>query len=557
MPAILIKRPIVSDIPVAIAVSAWLLATANATFWARGATYFAGHPATLLALGSGLFALHVAGFLAISVRYLIKPVYIFAILAAAASSWYADSLGVIIDRDMIGNAATTTVNEAKHLVTARFVLHMIIFGILPSLALAWVRIDHRTFGRKVAQHLLVIAPCLLLAGGVTMLKYRDFASTFREHRDLMASLNPAAPIVAAVKYGKTFIVDENVVVAPLGLDAGDAEPGSHPEKPHVLVVVVGETARAQNFSLYGYGRETNPVLKAHDNVFAFANTTSCGTSTAVSVPCMFSVYDRSEYSESKAKSTENVIDVLEHAGVHTEWWDNNTGSKGVALRTVERYFAVGDDARFCADGECRDDILVDKLKQELPKVTGNTVFVMHQIGSHGPAYYLRYAEETAPFKPDCRSADFADCTDAELRNAYDNTIAHTDKFLGEVIDALSAQSGHIVGSMLYMSDHGESLGENGLYLHGAPRFIAPDEQTHIPFAAWLSPEYVTEEEVDLACIRARTGGPYSHDNLFHTVLGIMEVGTAVYDPQKDVFAGCTEIETVHLLNDRQQQRNSR
>lgn len=542
----LTKRPLVSDIPLAIAVTAWLLATANATFWAKGATYFADHTRTLVALGVALAALHIVVFLSVSIKYIIKPIYIFAILVAASASWYSDSLGVVIDRNMIANVMTTTTNEAKHLITGRFVVHMLVFGILPSLAIAWVRIDHKPFGRKVMEHLVLIVPCLLLTGGLVFLNFPGFASNFREHHDLMGSLNPIAPVVATVKFGKVEMADRNIVAKPLGTDAKYSEPGTHADKPHVLVIVAGETARAKDFSLFGYERETNPVLKAHDNIVTFANTTSCGTSTGVSLPCMFSVFTSSEYSESKSKGTETLIDVLDHAGVHTEWWDANTGSKGVAKRTIELYFGNRDDPRFCLEGECRDDILVDKLKQELPKVTGNTVFVLHQIGSHGPAYYMRYVEETAPFKPDCRSADFADCTNAEIRNAYDNSIAYTDKILGDIIDTLSAQHDHITGAMIYVSDHGESLGENGLYLHGAPWFMAPEEQTHVPFIAWLSPEHIEEEGVDLDCIRARSGDPHSHDNLFHSVLGIMEIGTEVYDRTLDVFAGCNSYQSAPL-----------
>ncbi len=539
MSTISFKRPLVSDIPVAVAVTVWLLVTANATFWTKGMLYFGAHPTALAAFAAAVIALHVAAFLSVSVKYFIKPFYIFAIFAAAAASWYADKLGIIIDRTMIGNITSTTVNEAKHLLTGRFVTHMVIFGVIPSLVVAWVRIDHKPFGRKVMEHIIVIVPCLLLAGGLVFLKYPGFSSTFREHHDLLASLNPAAPVVAAVKYGKTISAETNIVVQALGTDARYSEPGTHPGKPHVLVVVAGETARAQDFSLYGYERETNPVLKSHDNVLTFADTTSCGTSTAVSLPCMFSAFKRTDYSDAKGKGTEGLIEVLNHAGISTQWWDANTGSKGVAARTVELTFASGDDPRFCSNGECRDDVLVEKLKQELPKVTGNTVFVLHQIGSHGPAYYMRYVEETAPFKPDCRSSDFADCSKDEIRNAYDNTIAYTDKILGDIIDALSARRDHILGAMIYVSDHGESIGENGLYLHGAPWFMAPAEQTHVPFLAWLSPELVIDEQTDIECLRARNTGPHSHDNLFHSVLGAMEVDTAIYDQSLDVFAGCS------------------
>ncbi len=535
-------RPVMSDVTLTIVVCAYIFLLANVTFWSKGALYFQDHPATLVGLAVGIIALHIAGMLALSVKYAVKPLFIALILIAAVSSHFTDTMGILITRDMIRNAAVTTTNEAKHLITWRFALHIALYGLLPSALVAWTKVEHLTFFPKVWQHLKIIVPMLLIAAGVTFFNYAGFASTFREHRDLMASLNPVAPMVAAVKYVKRTYFSPPIVVASIGNDAFSediAEVAQKEEAPHVFVVVVGDTARAKDFSLYGYDRETNPVLKAHDNVFAFQNTTSCGTATAVSVPCMFSMFTRSDYSDTKGESTESALDVLGHSGIRTAWWDANTGSKGVAARTIEINMSSGEDPRFCVEGECRDDILVDKLKQELPKVTENTVFVLHTIGSHGPAYFMRYKQDGAPFTPDCRSADFADCSEAELRNAYDNTIAYTDKILGEVIDALDEQGERINASMLYMSDHGESLGENGLYLHGAPWFMAPDEQTHVPFIMWLSPTFVKDEAIDTACLKANAdAGGFSHDNLFHTLLGGMEVETELYDAKLDVFAPC-------------------
>lgn len=535
-------RPVMSDVTLTVLVTLYVFALANATFWSKGALYFQDHPATLAGLGAGIIALHIAGLLAISVKYAVKPIFIFVILVAAVSSYFTDQMGILITRDMIRNAAVTTTNEAKHLVTWRFIAHVALYGILPAALVAWTRIVHLPFFPKVWQHLKVIVPMLAVAAAVTFFNYASFASTFREHRDLMASLNPVAPMVSAVKYVKQTYFSPPVVVEAIGTDAYSedvAEVQRREEAPHVFVVVVGETARAQDFSLYGYERDTNPALEAHDNVFAFQDTTSCGTATAVSVPCMFSVYKRSDYSDARGESTESVIDVLAHAGINTAWWDANTGSKGVAARTVEINLSAGDDPRFCIDGECRDDVLVDKLRQELPKVTDNTVFVLHTIGSHGPAYYMRYKQDEAPFTPDCRSADFAACSNEEIRNAYDNTIAYTDKILGEVIDSLDAEGDRINASMIYMSDHGESLGENGLYLHGAPWFMAPDEQTHVPFIMWLSRAFIDDEGVDTACLKAKAdAGGFSHDNLFHTLLGGIEVETTYYDAELDVLASC-------------------
>jgi lipid A ethanolaminephosphotransferase len=162
--------------------------------------------------------------------------------------------------------------------------------------------------------------------------------------------------------------------------------------------------------------------------------------------------------------------------------------------------------------------------------------VIHQLGSHGPAYYLRYPEKFRRFTPDCRTAELGNCSPEEIVNAYDNSILYTDYIVSTVIDMLKAREAKMAGSMIYMSDHGESLGENELYLHGAPYFIAPSQQTHIPFVLWTGKE--TRAGIDQPCLKATAGEPRSHDNLFHTVLGLMNVATEVYDPALDALAAC-------------------
>ncbi len=535
-----IRRPNISDVTLVLITSVYLLFLTNFTFWSKASTYFAGHPWEEISMGIGLLALFIATGLSIAVKYLTKPVLIFFILIAAGASYFTDNAGVIISHQMIENMVTTTSAEAKHLITAEFCAYFALFGLLPSLLVGWVRIHHLTFGRKLVQHLKIIVPCLLVAIGSVALNYPAFASVFREHQDMMDTLNPPAPVISAVKYVKLALMERDIKAKPIGTDAHVIATGN--ARPIVTVIVVGETARAQNFAFYGYERDTNPETRKR-GVIAFGGTTSCGTSTAVSLPCMFSIYGRDEYSSYKAKATENLLDVLGYAGIRTEWWDDNTGSKGIADRTRYANFSQGDDPHFCFEGECRDDILVEKLRKELRSVKGNTVFVLHQIGSHGPAYYMRYVEETAPFKPDCRTASFDNCTQEQLVNSYDDTIAYTDKILADVIDALKAESATMASAMIYMSDHGESLGESGLYLHGAPYMFAPESQTHVPFLAWFSENYASATGLDTSCVRSRREGPYSHDNLFHTVLGMMRVETGIYAKKLDVLAPCRN--TVH------------
>jgi lipid A ethanolaminephosphotransferase len=322
----------------------------------------------------------------------------------------------------------------------------------------------------------------------------------------------------------------------IGLDAVLKRSGNVADLPKVTVVVVGETARAQNFSLGGYDRETNPLL-AQEDILYFENVSSCGTSTAVSLPCMFSRYGRVDYSHELGVSHENVLDVIQRSGMRVEWIENNTGDKGLAARIGYRQVTYADDPEFCGEGECTDGILVKEVAQLLPEIDQDTILVLHQIGSHGPSYYLRYPEAFEKFKPACRTANLSACTSEEVINAYDNTILYTDKVLRDLIALFSAQD-HLASAVLYISDHGESLGENGLYLHGAPYFMAPDEQTKVPMLFWQSQIFAKSVGIDDGCLRAKASAAYSHDHLFHSLLGLTGVDTAERLPELDIFADC-------------------
>ncbi len=516
----------------------YLLFFMNGTFWAKSLVFLNGDTLALLALGIGLTAAFVALVVTFSAKYVIKPVLILLVLASVSGSWFMDRFGVIIDGEMIRNAMETNQAEAGHLITSAFILHIVLFGLLPSLFIAVVEIVHRPILKKVGVNLMIILPCLAVFGLAGFSNSGTFIFKTREHREWFRTLNPIFPMASAAGFFIGQSKEQNIVVQPLGADAKVVEDlPDAARKPRVTIVVVGETARAANFQLGGYGRATNPELSMRDIVY-FKDTSSCGTATAVSVPCMFSVYGREDYSHAKALATEDLMDVLTHAGIKTEWWDNNTGDKRVAARISKTEFFKSTDPKYCSDGECLDQILVDGLDAWLDKVDGDAVLVLHQLGNHGPAYYLRYPEEFRKFVPDCRTVDFDSCTPETITNAYDNALLYTDHILSEVIDKLDAQGDRLDTAMIYMSDHGESLGENGLYLHGAPYMFAPKEQTHVPFVLWTSPGLRQSTQIDAPCLSAKADAPHSHDNLFHSVLGLMQVKTQVYDPARDIFAAC-------------------
>jgi lipid A ethanolaminephosphotransferase len=311
------------------------------------------------------------------------------------------------------------------------------------------------------------------------------------------------------------------------------------EPPHVLVLVVGETARAANFSLFGYARPTNPEL-ARLGIIAFSSVKSCGTSTEVSVPCMFSPYGRAEYDERRIRSSETLLDVLVRAGYHVHWIDNQSGCKGVCKGEGVSYEKTDPKSapELCRDGECWDEIVARRLQAELPAVHDNTVFVLHMMGNHGPAYFRRYPAEYRRFTPDCATAELRDCSREQVVNAYDNAILYTDHVLASIVRILAANSSSFDSAMLYVSDHGESLGEKGLYLHGIPYSIAPEQQTHVPMIVWLSSTLTGSGDVNAGCVRAKSNAPLSHDNLFHSVLGLLDVSTTAYREDRDLFDGC-------------------
>ncbi len=518
----------------------------NASFWHAIGTYYADAPWKLVGIAAALVLLHTALLLVFSAKYVIKPILILFVLIAAGGSYFTDTFGTIIDKYVVEAALTTTQAESGALLTPSFVWHMVLFGVVPSLLIVWVRVKHRPLLGKVAVNTGIIFACLAASIAILGANYAAYSSMFREHNaDIMQKLMPGTPITSTVQYVAHTIKNRDIPMEPLGLDAKQSATKLPADKKLLTVVVVGETARAQNFSLNGYPRETNPELKQR-NVVAFTDTTSCGTETSVSVPCMFSPFTREEFSNTKFRGSENLMDVLQHAGVQVAWYENNTGSKGVADRIKTIDLQNAKDTRYCEGGECIDQILVDSLDKELKELTGNATIVLHMTGSHGPAYYRRYPEEFAKFKPDCRSNDFAKCSHEEIVNAYDNSILYTDHILSEVIDLLKANEDKFASSMIYMSDHGESLGEDGLYLHAAPYFIAPSQQTHVPFITWFAPEYVSGTGLDVDCLKKTVAEPSSHDNLFHTVLGMMQIKTTVYDQKLDRFAACRTPHNVAL-----------
>ncbi|HFP9393482.1 TPA: phosphoethanolamine transferase EptA [Raoultella ornithinolytica] len=460
------------------------------------------------------------------------------ILLSASAQYFIWTFGVVIDRAMITNILDTTPAESFALMSGKMVLTLGLSGVLMVALAWWIKISKaKTVWRSIAVRLLNILVSALLIVLVAALFYKDYASVFRNNKELVKSLSPSNSIVAINSWYAHNKMD-NLPLVNIGEDAVQKpEMHSGPRK-NLTILVLGETSRAQNFSLGGYERETNPRLK-QDDVIYFANTTSCGTATAVSVPCMFSNMPRAHYDEELAHHQEGVLDILQRAGIRVLWNDNDGGCKGACDRVPHQNVTDLNLTGQCIDGECYDEVLFHNLESYIDNLQQDGIIVLHTIGSHGPTYYNRYPAEFKKFTPTCDTNEIQSCTQQQLTNTYDNTILYIDYIVNKAIKLLQSKQDKFTTSLVYLSDHGESLGENGVYLHGLPWSIAPETQKHVPMLLWLSEDYQQRYGVSSQCLqqRAKTD-PYSQDNLFSTLLGLLGVDTREYQATDDILTPC-------------------
>jgi len=485
-----------------------------------------------------LFCGWVIVFSILNIPLIRKPLLVLLTLGCAAATWFMFTYGAVIDQNMMVNVFETNSQEAAALVTPQLVVWLVVAGLLPASLLAMIRIRPGKWWHTLLIRLVAILASAVVIVLVAALFYKDYASLFRNNKGIVKMVTPANYVSAIAKYSKArwFAGDQTLI--RLGEDARKGPVLLAQQKKTVLVLVVGEASRAENYSLNGYDRETNPELKKQ-NVINFPQASSCGTETAVSVPCMFSGMPRKKYDADLAHHQEGLMDVLGHAGVNLLWRDNDGGCKGACNRIPHTDMTQWKLQHFCKDNSCIDDVNLWRLDDMLDGVKQDTVLVIHLMGSHGPAYYQRYPAQYRHFTPTCDTNEIQDCTHQALMNTYDNTILYTDSVVSKTIDALKARQSTLNTALVYLSDHGESLGENGLYLHGTPYMLAPEQQTHIPFIFWLSKDYQQNFGVDAQCLRDQAAKEaVSQDNLFSTVLGMMNIRTSVYQPQMDLLTHC-------------------
>ncbi|GMO61930.1 MAG: phosphoethanolamine--lipid A transferase [Rickettsiales bacterium] len=450
--------------------------------------------------------------------YTFKPITIFLLLVSSATNYFMLKYKVYIDSGMIQNTFETNMGETLDLITFGLISYIFITGVIPSILLLKTNIIYTK--KQYIQRVKNVGIAFAVLFIFFLTSYKQYAMFGRNHKDVNRLINPGNYIQATTKYFKK----KNVAKREFMYIDKEATLKKS-SKNRLIVLIIGETARSENFSLNGYKNKTNPLLEKQ-NIVSFKDVKSAGTATAYSVPAIFSSKTRSDFEIDYSDQEENLLDLMQQVGYDVLWLENDNGCKGVCQRIKTIYYKADQDKKLCDGKYCFDEIMLKDFKDKIKNIKKDTIIVFHTIGSHGPTYYKRYPENFKKFVPTCDTAELQNCPRENIVNAYDNTILYTDYFINNVIEILKKQKEQI--ALLYVSDHGESLGENGVYLHGMPYKIAPDQQKQVPMIFWSN-------YIDLKPLKKKQNSKLSHDNIFHTILKIGGVESKAYNKKLDLL----------------------
>lgn len=500
--------------------------------WSAASSW--GYAVALLLM---LSALHVLLVALVAHRRVVTPLLAGLVVSSTVASYFMEKYGTYLDPTMLRNVIATDWPEARELLGTGLVVHAVLGAGLPLLLLSRVDVVERPWARAIVTRIALVAASAAALAACLLAVFQDFGPAMRNQHELRYLITPANYLYSAARVLAAASAETAAQRTPVGTDARLGAKEARRGKPLLFVVVVGETARATNWGLNGYARQTTPQLAAL-GVHNFKDVTACGTNTETSLPCMFAAVGRRDYDEKRIRGSESLLHVAARAGYDVRWIDNQSGCKGVCdglpFQRPQRDTAPG----LCDDDRCLDEALLQGLEEATRDVQGNRLVVLHMLGNHGPAYYRRYPPSFRRLTPTCDTPELRKCSREQIVNSYDNALMYTDHVLARAVRLLQSQAARYDTGLLYLSDHGESLGEKGLYLHGLPYMIAPAEQTRVPMVWWLSAGMAASAGLDQGCIQRQAARPWTHDALFHSALGLLGVQTAVYEPALDISAPC-------------------
>lgn len=453
---------------------------------------------------------------------LFKVFLLFTTLINASAIYYMSTFNVVLDRAMMGNIFNTRYSEAIELFSITWLMFIVVLGMVPVWLISKIKVSAVNRLRTLLNMFVVVALSFsfIYFNASSWLWIDKYASV------LGGKILPWSYIINTSRH---FSQQNKSTKGQEALPDGAFKDG----KKTVVVLVIGETARSANFSLYGYEKQTNPKLEQiqrSGNLLVLNDPKACTTYTTGSIACMLSATENTSKHEA-------LPSYLHRQGAEVIWRANNWGEPAIV---VDEYVESTPLREQCeqqgSSNDCHLDgrLLVNLKERILTSKKQKVLVVLHTKGSHGPSYYARYTPKFEQFTPVCKSEEISKCSSEELVNAYDNTILYTDDFLARIVNTLNdlSDNSDIPTAMMYVSDHGESLGEHGLYLHGTPYSIAPDLQKDVPFLLWMSSSLQAQKGLSLT--EAEQADSHSLFNVFHTLLGLLSFESDVYQEELDV-----------------------
>lgn len=434
-----------------------------------------------------------------------KTLLVLTFIINAIALYFVNTYSVIIDESMIGNVFNTNYEESSSYFSLGFVLYVLLLGVLPSVYIIKARVETTTVKRFFKTIGLALGFLLIMA----FVNAMNWLWIDKNSKKLGGLAMPWSYSVNTALYFKHQKEKNRKEILLPNATIGDNEKS-------IVVLVIGESARSQNFSLYGYKKDTNPLLSATENVRHFP-ATSCATYTTAGVKCIL-----------EHENTDDLYEILPNYlyrnDVEVIWRTTNWGEPPLHIKNFMNKEAL---TKNCEGEDCGyDGVLLKGLKEQIAASPKNKILVvLHTSTSHGPTYSKKYPKAFEKFSPVCNSVEVAQCTSEELINAYDNTIVYTDYLLHRVIEDLKHLPEY-KSTMLYVSDHGESLGEKNLYMHGLPMSLAPKEQYEIPFIVWTS---------DNANKKLKDNKQLSQNHVFHSVLNFLNIKSPIYKEEMNIF----------------------
>ncbi|BCE01217.1 phosphoethanolamine--lipid A transferase EptA [Marinicellulosiphila megalodicopiae] len=446
-------------------------------------------------------------------RHVAKTLFILLIITNSVFLYYIETYNIILDKSMMGNIFNTDREEVANLITYKVFVYLFCYGCIPSFLLFNLKC-------KPVKRIKLTIQIIGTFFGVLLWIFLTYKTTLwidKNGKRLGGLVLPWSYVVngLTVQIPKYLTPPELILLPEATIKATDKT---------VVVLVFGETARAKNFEFYGYERDTNPKLK-EVGAIALKNAKACTTYTTGSLKCMMS------HVKPSSKNYEPLPNYMVRNSVEVWWRSNNWGEKNIEVNDYKKAKELRENCK--SDGCFTDEVLMRGVIEGIQNSSKDQILViLHQSGSHGPTYYKKYPKFFEKYTPVCKSVELNTCSEQSLINAYDNTIYYTDFVLTSVIEQLKQLNDYST-VMIYASDHGESLGESGLYLHGTPKQFAPDVQIDIPFIVWMSDTFKASHQITEAQLLEKES--HTHQNIFHSVMGAFKMQSDIYQPEYDIF----------------------